>query len=159
MKEKQLWISLVVFLVLCLLVEIIGGIWTKETVLSWYPMLTKPSWTPPSWIFGPVWTTLYLMIAVSGWLIYRAEHSSKRSFALVLYGIQLVLNLMWSFFFFFLCSPILGLIDIVFLCAFIALTIIKAFSVRPLASFLLIPYLIWVVYAATLNAGIWALNR
>ena len=131
----------------------------QETVSTWYPTLVKPFWTPPDWIFGPVWTCLYVMIGVSGWLIYRAEHSHERTVALILYGIQLALNFIWSFLFFSLRSPTLGLIDIVLLCLFISLTIIKAWAVRPLASLLLIPYLVWVFYATSLNAAIWLLNR
>jgi len=99
------------------------------------------------------------MIAISGWLIYRAECSHKRSVALMLYGSQLALNFIWSFLFFSLRSPLLGLIDIVLLSLLISLTIIKAWPVRPLASLLLIPYLVWVMYAASLNAGIWLFNK
>lgn len=159
MKQKQLWISFIIFILLCFIVEIVGSLWTKETVLTWYPTLTKPSWTPPDWIFGPVWSCLYIMIAVSGWLIYRAEYSHKRSVALMLYGGQLALNFIWSFLFFSLRSPALGLIDIILLCLLISLTIIKAWPVSRLASLLLIPYLVWVMYATSLNAGIWLLNR
>ena len=159
MKQKQLWISFVVFILICLIVEILGGVWTKETVSTWYPTLAKPSWTPPDWIFGPVWSCLYIMIAVAGWLIYRAEYSHKRTIALMLYGGQLALNFIWSFLFFSLRSPTLGLIDIILLWLLISLTIIKAWPVRPLASLLLIPYLVWVTYATSLNAGIWLLNR
>ena len=158
MKQKQLWISFVIFILLCFFVEIVGSFWTKETVLTWYPSLVKPSWTPPDWLFGPVWSFLYMMIAVAGWLIYRAEYSHQRTVALTLYGIQLALNFIWSFLFFSLRSPALGLIDIVFLCFLISLTIIKAWPVRPLASLLLIPYLLWVMYATSLNAAIWLLN-
>ncbi|MCE2982226.1 MAG: tryptophan-rich sensory protein [Parachlamydia sp.] len=159
MKQKQLWISLIVFIVLCFIVLMIGGFWTKESVSTWYPKLAKPSWTPPDWIFGPVWSCLYIMIAFSGWLIYRAVYSHKRTVALVLYGIQLALNFIWSFLFFSLRSPALGLIDIVLLCILISLTIIEAWSVSRLASLLLIPYLGWVLYATSVNAGIWLLNR
>jgi benzodiazapine receptor len=158
-KQKQLWISFVIFILLCFIVEIVGSFWTKETVSTWYPTLAKPSWTPPDWIFGPVWSCLYIMIAVAGWLIYRAEYSHKRTIALMLYGGQLALNFIWSFLFFSLRSPTLGLIDIVLLCLLISLTIIKAWPVRPLAGLLLIPYLVWVMYATSLNAGIWLLNR
>lgn len=157
MKQKRLWLSFIIFISLSFVVQIIGSIWTKETVSTWYPTLAKPSWTPPDWVFGPVWSCLYIMIAISGWLIYRAKHSHKRSIALILYGSQLALNFMWSFLFFSLQSPILGLIDIVLLCLFISLTIIKTWPVRPLASLLLIPYLVWVLYATSLNAGIWLL--
>ena len=159
MKQKKIWISLVVFILLCFVVEIVSSFWTKETVSTWYPLLAKPSWTPPDWVFGPVWTCLYIMIAISGWLIYRAKHSHKRTIALRLYGIQLALNFIWSFVFFSLQNPLLGLIDIVLLCLLISLTIIKAWPVRSLASILLIPYLVWVLYATSLNAGIWLLNK
>lgn len=159
MKQKQWSISLGVFIVLCLIVEIIAGLWTRETVLTWYPTLLKPSWTPPNWVFGPVWTSLYILIAIAGWLLYRAKPSQERTLALTLYGSQLALNFMWSFLFFSLRSPILGLIDILLLCLLIFLTIAKAWPVRPLASLLLIPYLIWVMYATSLNGAIWWLNR
>ncbi len=155
--KKKLWISLTAFILLCFIVEIIGSFWTKEAVSIWYPTLVKPSWTPPDWVFGPVWSILYIMIAIAGWLIYRARHSTKRTVALILYGCQLALNFIWSFLFFSLRSPTLGLIDIILLCLLISLTIIKAWSVRPLASLMLIPYLVWVVYATSLNAGIWLL--
>lgn len=158
MKQKQLWISLVIFILLCFLVEVVGSFWTKETVSTWYPKLTKPSWTPPNWVFGPVWSCLYIMIAISGWLIYRAKDSHNRISALVLYSAQLALNFIWSFLFFSLRSPILGLIDIVLLCLLVILTIIKAWPVNRLASLLLIPYLAWVIYATTLNMGILLLN-
>lgn len=156
--KKQLCIPLIAFILLCLIVEVIGSLSTKEIVSTWYPTLIKPSWTPPDWVFGPVWFCLYMMIAVSGWLIYRSEYSDKRFVALILYGIQLALNFIWSFLFFSLRSPALGLIDIVLLCLLIILTIIKAWPVNSLGSLLLIPYLIWVLYATSLNAGIWLLN-
>jgi tryptophan-rich sensory protein len=100
-----------------------------------------------------------MMIAVSGWLISRAEYSHKRTVTLMFFGGQLALNFTWSFLFFSLRSPTLGLINIVLLCLLISLTIIKAWAVRPLASLLLIPYLLWVMYATSLNAGIWLHNR
>ena len=159
MKQKQLWISFIIFIALCFFIEVLGSFWTKETVSTWYPTLIKPSWTPPDWVFGPVWSSLYAMIAISGWLIYRSECSHKRSVALIFYGGQLALNFIWSFLFFSLRNPTLGLIDIVLLSIFICLTIIKAWPVRRLASVLLIPYLFWVLYATSLNGGIWLLNK
>ena len=158
-KQGRLWVSCILFIVVCLAIEIIGGYWTKERVTSWYPTLIKPSWTPADWVFGPVWSCLYVMIAVSGWLIYKAEGSRKKDIALMLYASQLGLNFIWTFLFFSLKSPILGLIDIALLCVLISLTIIYSWHVQRLASFLLMPYLIWVVYATTLNVGIVFLNR
>ena len=159
MKKKQSWILLIIFVLVCLLVQVAGSFWMKETISTWYPKLIKPSWTPPDWIFGPVWFCLYIMIAVSGWLISRAEYSHNRTVALVLYCGQLALNFIWSFLFFSLHSPILGLIDILLLCLLIILTIIKTWPVARLGSLLLIPYLAWVIYATTLNVGIWLLNN
>lgn len=158
MKQNRLWTSFAIFIFLCLIVQIVGSLWTKESVSTWYPTLVKPSWTPPDWIFGPVWSCLYIMIAISGWLIYRAEYSHKRTIALMLYGSQLALNFIWPFLFFSLRSPILGLIDIVLLCLLVILTIVAAWSVRPIASILLIPYLIWIIYATSLNVEIWRFN-
>lgn len=158
MRQKYVQSSLFIFILLCLAVENFASYWTNQTVSTWYPELQKPSWNPPGWVFGPVWTILYLMIAISGWLIYKAESSHQRSIALALYGGQLILNFIWSFFFFSLKSPISGLIDIILLSLLIILTIINAWPVRQLAAMLLIPYLIWVLYATTLNAGIWLLN-
>jgi translocator protein len=114
-KQKKMWISFILFITLCLIVQIVASYWTRESVSTWYPKLAKPSWTPPNWIFGPVWSILYIMIAVSGWLIYKAEYSHQRSIALIFYGSQLALNFIWSFLFFSLSSPILGLIDIILL--------------------------------------------
>lgn len=158
MRHKQAWLSLIFFLVFCFMLEAFASYWTSQTVLTWYPGLNKPFWTPPGWVFGPVWTVLYIMIAISGWLIYKAENSHERTLALVFYVGQLALNFLWSYFFFYLKNPLLGLIDIILLSLFIVLTIIKARHVRPLASVLLLPYLIWVIYATTLNGGIWLLN-
>lgn len=158
LPPKWAWPSLLLFLTLCLALEVLAGYWTNQTVSSWYPQLNKPFWTPPGWVFGPVWTVLYIMIAISGWLLYQAEHSPRRLLALICYGAQLALNLMWSFFFFSWQSPVLGLIDIILLSLSIILTIVYAWPVRAAAALLLLPYLVWVIYATTLNAGIWLLN-
>lgn len=158
MTQQHIRSSLFIFILLCLAVEIFASYWTNQTVSTWYLELKKPPWTPPGWVFGPVWTILYMMIAISGWLIYKAEPSHHRSIALAFYGGQLALNFIWSFFFFSLMSPASGFIDIILLSLLIILTIINAWHVRHLAAILLIPYLIWVLYATTLNAGIWLLN-
>lgn len=158
MKKKQLMITFLFFIVLCFVVELCGRFWTQESLLTWYPTLIKPSWTPPNWVFPIVWTTLYVMIALSGALIYCAEHSLQRTRALMFYGFQLALNFIWSFLFFSLQSPLLGLVDIIPLCVFTVLTINKAWHVDRWAGLLLVPYFIWITYAMTLNAGLWWLN-
>ena len=137
----------------------LGGIFTETSVHSWYMGLKKASWNPPSWVFGPAWTLLYIMIAWSGWLIYLRPRSEKRTRALWIYGIQLFLNFLWSFFFFYLQRPILALIDILALLLTIAWTIMIFRPLSRRASLLMFPYFIWVAYAATLNMAICILNR
>lgn len=150
--------SLIAFIAVIFIVQLLGYFWTEESVNTWYTTLNKPSWTPPNWLFGPVWTVLYLLIAVSGWLIYRKPRSMMRTIALGFWGLQLVLNLLWSYFFFAQQSPGLGLMDIIALCLSICLTISCAWNVSRLASLLLIPYLLWVLYATALNTSIWLFN-
>lgn len=159
LSKKNSAYSLIAFIFLCLSLGFIASFWTMETVATWYPALSKPSWTPPNWLFGPVWTLLYVMIAFSGWLIFKEEKSPERSEALIFYAIQLGLNFIWPYLFFSLKSPLLGLIDIVLLLIFIILTLFKSWMVRPLAALLLAPYLLWVSYAFLLNLAIWGLNR
>ena len=149
------WLVLAGFVMLCLAVAALGGWATVQSVAEWYPTLNKPSWTPPSWLFGPVWTVLYIMMAVAAWLVWKAGQAKG---ALLLFGAQLLLNLAWSFLFFGAKSPGLGLIDIVLLWLAIATTIF-AFSLKSrLAAFLMVPYLCWVSFATALNAAIFMLN-
>lgn len=152
------WSSLFFFLFLCFSIELIGGWFTSSSVLSWYPTLKKASFNPPAWVFGPVWTLLYLMIALSGWLIFLQQKSSLRSRALTIYGIQLFLNFLWSYFFFFLRSPFLGLVDITLLLIFLIWTVISFWPLSRKASLLLIPYLLWTAYASILNLFLFTLN-
>ena len=118
---------------------------------EWYAGLRKPWFNPPSWVFGPAWTVLYLMIAAATWLLWRAPASAARTRALRL-------NAAWTPLFFALQLPGVAFIDILLLWAFIAATIWAAWPVRRLAAVLLVPYLAWVTFAATLNGSIWWLN-
>lgn len=121
---------------------------------EWYAQLAKPFWTPPNWVFGPVWTMLYVMIAVAGWLIFAGSDKGLKA----LWVVQLVFNGLWSWLFFGLHRPLLGLIDILAMLACIAsLVVLSRRSSRPVM-WLMLPYLVWVSYATTLNAGIWLLN-
>lgn len=146
-------ISLVVFVLLCVATASLGALFPPG---SWYAALAKPAWTPPSWLFGPVWSVLYLMIAVSGWLIWRA--AAGFSLPITLWASQLLLNALWSPLFFGLHRPALALVDIVLLWALIVGTIVAAWPVQRLATALLMPYAVWVAYAAALNAALWRLN-
>lgn len=158
MQQKSKWLSLVVFFFICICVEFLGGWWTASSVLTWYPNLIKPSFNPPSWLFGPVWTILYFMIAIAGWLIYIQPESKNRTRGLWIYSIQLILNLLWSYFFFFLHSPLLGLIDISFLFLSILGTIFTFYPLSKPAAWLLVPYFLWTGFALILNTTLFLLN-
>ncbi len=152
------WRILVWFLLLVFAIAWLGNVFTMSSVYTWYPTLQKTSWNPPNWVFGPVWTVLYIMIAVSGWLIFLRKASRQRQQALIVYGIQLGLNIAWSFFFFYLRSPSLALLDLLLLILFIIWTIKLFWLQSRLAAYLLFPYLVWTLYALTLNAGTRFLN-
>ncbi len=151
MKSKRK-ASLILFFLLCFAVAFLGSVATKTSVDTWYLELNKPSWTPPSWVFGPVWTLLYAMIALSGWLVYEKKGAPGRRKALIWYGAQLFLNLIWSFLFFYFRNPFLGLADIFALAIAIGGYILASWKVSKPASLLFVPYFLWVLYAASLNA-------
>jgi tryptophan-rich sensory protein len=123
----------------------------------WYEGLEKPPLNPPGWVFGPVWSVLYLAIAVAGWLVWRTRSAS--SMPLALWGSQLLLNAAWSMLFFGFHLSGLALFDIVLLLALLIATTASFFQVRTLAGVLFLPYVAWVGFAAYLNAGLWYLNR
>ncbi len=150
--------SLAAFLLVVLGIGVLGSIFTQVSVKTWYPTLIKTSWTPPPYLFGPVWTALYIMIAISGWLIYISPRSNLKNVALTIYGIQLFANLIWSALFFSLKNPVLALLDLYFLFSLIVVMMTLFFQIRRSAGYLLIPYFLWTAYALSLNAGIVALN-
>ena len=126
---------------------------------EWYAQLRKPSWNPPSWLFGPVWTALYTMMAISAWLVWRRGGFAANARSLGLFAVQLVFNALWSWLFFGLKNPALALIDIVLLWVAIAATLAAFYRVHRVAGWLLVPYLAWVSFATVLNATLWLLNR
>lgn len=136
----------------------LGAFATGAGVLDWYPTLDKPSWTPPGWLFGPVWTLLYGMMAVAAWLVWRGGETGPIRAPLALFAVQLVLNAAWSILFFGLRSPGAALVDIAALALAISATL-AAFRRRSgVAAALLVPYLVWVLFAAALNFEIWRRN-
>jgi translocator protein len=151
---KQWWV-LAGFIALCMAVGIGAGLVTAPAVLEWYPTLNKPSWTPPSWLFAPAWTVLYILMAVAAWLVWKAGNAKP---ALTLFFAQLLLNFAWSVLFFGARSPGLGLIDVAAMWLAIAATIFAFAFKSRLAAFLMVPYLCWVSFAAALNAAIFMLN-
>lgn len=159
MKNWSPWAVLVFFTVVCFAVAGSGAIFTASSVRYWYPTLHKPSWNPPAWLFGPVWTILYLMMAIAAWLVWRRRGLVNVNSALGLFAFQLALNAAWSPLFFGLKNPLAGLLDIVPLWAAILATLIFFWKISPAAGVILVPYWLWVSFATALNFTIWKLNR
>jgi tryptophan-rich sensory protein len=150
-------LSLTVFVAAAIAAASSGAIFRPG---RWYrEELAKPPWRPPDWLFGPVWMVLYAMIAVAGWLVYETAGLAGAGTALGIYAVQLVLNWGWSFMFFGLRSPGLGLIEVVGLWASILATIAAFLPIHTGAALLLVPYLLWVSFAMVLNFRIWQLNQ
>lgn len=146
-------------IMLCQIVGGVGAIFTSSSVSTWYPNLTKPAFTPPGWVFAPVWTILYLLMGLSLFLILvRGGERGKIIPALTIFAVQLALNGIWSYLFFGLRNPFYGFVEIVLLWIMILLTMLVFSKISKLSSMLLIPYLAWVTIAATLNFYLWRLN-
>ena len=152
---KHPWFALVGLLTVCFAVAGIGGLATTPNIPNWYAGLLKPAWTPPGWIFGPVWSFLYLSMAVAAWLVWRQGNALV---PLALFALQLAFNAAWSWLFFGLHSPGAALVDVVLLWVAIAATIPAFWFRSTVAGLLLVPYLAWVSFAAALNFAIWQLN-
>jgi tryptophan-rich sensory protein len=152
------WLMLIVFLAICLGVGGLGAIVTEKSLRDWYPTLRKPPGTPPSWVFGPVWTALYVLMAVSAWLVWR-DYRWGASAALLIFCAQLALNLAWSGVFFGARRLGFALLEIVILWAAGLFTAYLFYRLKAISAYLLIPYLLWLSYAVYLNVGIWKLNR
>jgi translocator protein len=137
----------------------ISGFFTVTGVESWYQYINKPSWNPPNWIFGPVWTTLYIMMGIASFLVWKADTSYElKKIAFVLFGVQLLLNFCWSFLFFKLEQPGWAFAEIIVMWLFILMTIFAFAQVSKTAAWLLVPYISWVSFAAILNYTIWKMN-
>ncbi len=156
--------KLIISLIIPQLAGGLGSYFTIDSVQDWYPMLEKPALNPPSWVFGPVWTTLFLLMGFALYLVWSsyAEASADKKdlikIALTLFGVQMVLNTLWSIIFFGLHSPGGALIEIVFLWLAILATIITFAKISKPAAWLLLPYILWVSFAGYLNYSIWILN-
>jgi tryptophan-rich sensory protein len=147
------------FLVVTFAAAAIGSAATFQSVKSWYPTLAKPAWTPPSAVFGPVWTLLYIAMAVAAWRVWRAQTGSAATAVLRSYGAQLFLNALWSVLFFGLRRPDLALIDIAALWIVLVIILARFWRADFVAGLLWAPYVAWVSFASALNAAIWMLNR
>jgi translocator protein len=152
------WIALGVWLLVTALAAAVGGVGSSAAP-EVYAALQTPSWSPPSWVFGPVWTTLYLFMAIAAWLVWKEAGWSRGGTALWLYLAQLGLNALWSWLFFAWQLRGLATLEIGLLLAVLILTLLAFWRIRRLAGMLLLPYLAWVVFASVLCFRIWQLNR
>jgi translocator protein len=152
--------KLLVSIFICQLAGIIGAVFTFSSIPTWYSTLNKPSFNPPNWIFGPVWTLLFLLMGISLYLIWnRGFNNQSVKIAVIIFAIQLALNIIWSLLFFGLRYPLFAFIEIIMLWLAILITIIKFYNINVTAALLLIPYLLWVSFAAILNYSIYILNK
>lgn len=157
MKQRaQNWFVLMGFILLAEGAGIVGSFFTTPNIPTWYVTLTKPPIAPPNWVFGPVWTTLFLLMGIAAYLVWRTGVRSRS--ALQIFGIQLALNVLWSLIFFGLQNPGAAFIEIILLWLAIAWTIYAFSRHSKLAAWLLAPYIAWVSFASVLNYFIWVLN-
>ena len=157
-KQSQFsFLKLAASLLICFSASGLGAWVTSSSVRTWYLELARPSWNPPGWLFGPVWTLLFVMMGVSLWLVWMSPTRNRKAF--VLFGIQLGLNVLWSCLFFGVRSPGLAFIEIFLLVSAILITFFAFLEVNKKAAWLLVPYLMWTLFATVLNGTIWWLNR
>ncbi|HEX3000102.1 MAG TPA: TspO/MBR family protein [Armatimonadota bacterium] len=153
------WGVLALFIAICLGAGGLGSLWTMPALSSWYASLEKPAWTPPGWLFGPVWTLLYISMGVAAWLVWRKCGLQGAALPLAVFAVQLLLNVAWTGIFFGMHLPGAAFAEIILLWIAILATLILFRHVSPAAGWLLLPYLLWVGFAAALNFSIWQLNR
>jgi benzodiazapine receptor len=158
LTDRTRWIGLVICIAICLGAGALGAIATTPEIEGWYRTLTKPSWNPPDWIFGPVWTMLYILMAVAAWLVWRPAGIASAATPLMLFAVQLVLNIAWSWIFFGLHQPGWAFGEIVLLWLAIVATTAAFFRSSKIAGWMMLPYLAWVSFAAVLNFTIWRMN-
>jgi tryptophan-rich sensory protein len=152
-------LKLVLSLLACQAAGFLGSLATTSSIPDWYKNLAKPAFTPPSWVFGPAWITLYLMMGIALFLVWRKGLAAPGvKAALILFLVQLALNSLWSVLFFGLHQPFWAFVEIVVLWVFILLALIAFWRISLPAGLLLLPYLLWVAFASALNFAIWRLN-
>ena len=150
--------KLILSMAIPLAVGAIAGIFTSAAIPDWYSTLNQPSFNPPNWLFAPVWTTLYIIIGISLFLVWTLPPGKDRNRALVAFGIQMTLNFGWSFLFFYFKTIGLALAEIIVLWISIVLMMVLFYKVKPIAALINIPYLLWVSFATLLNAAYFLLN-
>jgi len=151
-------LKLAVSVILCQLAGFLGSLFTTPAIPTWYATLKKPFFTPPNWIFSPVWISLFILMGISLFFVWQRQGHPEFRRALIFFFFQLILNVLWSAAFFGLKSPLLGLMDILLLWIAILFMILHFSKVSKFAGVLLIPYLLWVSFATLLNFSLWILN-
>ena len=160
MTANSAWWKVLVAIAIAEAAGLIGSFFTTPEIPTWYASLVKPNFAPPSWVFAPVWTTLFVLMGIASYLVYRSANGRRAAkIALVVYGIQLILNVGWSWLFFGQQNPGAALVEIGILWMAIAMTIFLFSRLSKAAAWLLVPYLAWVSFASYLNYWYWILNR
>jgi tryptophan-rich sensory protein len=158
MTGRTRWIGLAVFVAICLGAGGLGAIAAAPEIEGWYSTLSKPTWNPPDSVFGPVWTTLFVLMAIAGWLVWKPAGFKAAAMPLTLFGVQLLLNVAWSWIFFGMHQPGWAFVEVVILWLAIVATTVAFFRCSKVAGWLLVPYMAWVSFASILNFAIWRLN-
>ena len=158
MMQRTRGIGLVIFIVVCLGAGGLGAIATTPEIEGWYKTIAKPNWNPPDYVFGPVWTTLFILMAIAAWLVWTPAGFKAAAMPLMLFAVQFVLNVAWSWIFFGMHQPGWAFAEIVILWLAIVATTVAFFRCSKIAGWLLVPYLAWVSFAAVLNLAIWRMN-
>lgn len=158
MKEIN-WISLIACVGGILLIGTISGLANAGSINGWFSTLNKPSFNPPNYLFGPVWTTLYILMGISLYLILQSPKTDSRNTALIIFAFQMALNFSWSFLFFYFKWPGIAFIEIIVMWVAIIIMILTFYRISNTAAYLQIPYLLWVSFASILNGCIWYLNK
>ena len=157
MSKKHLF-PLLISILIVFSAGFISSLFTTPNISTWYAFIIKPSFSPPNWLFAPAWSLLYILMAVAAFLVWNKRNNPKTKSALMFYGIQLILNALWSIIFFGMHNPGLAFLEIIFLWSFILITLIKFYKINKTAGLLFIPYILWVSFASILNLFVWMIN-
>ncbi len=156
---KNIW-KLIISIAIPLAIGFLGSYFTRPEIDTWYQTIEKPSWQPPNWVFGPVWTTLYIMMGIAFFLVWKDESRGRnRKLAMIFWSMQLVLNFFWSWIFFNQHELGLALAEIIVLWIFIFITIVLFGKINKIAAWLMVPYISWVSFASLLTYTIYTLNN
>jgi benzodiazapine receptor len=157
--NKSQFFKLLISLLLPLGLGAIAGMFTAGAIPEWYASLNRPTFNPPNWVFGPVWTCLYILLGISLFLIWKQKTSKERNLAIFVFFIQMTLNFGWSFIFFYFNLIGLALLEIILLWISIVIMLVSFYKIKPMAAYINIPYLLWVSFATILNAAYYFLNQ